>query len=62
VKVSCEAQGVIDDHIKKATLVSTLQDCSLTRYIKYSNDKLNARVANIKEALNGEFNEPKFEA
>ena len=30
VRAVWEAQGVIDDHIKKATLFSALQDCALT--------------------------------
>jgi len=47
VRVVWEAQGVIDDHIKKETLVSALQDHALTWYIKYSNDNQNARVADI---------------
>lgn len=42
-----EAQGVIDDHINKVTLVSSLQDRVITWYIKYSNDNPNAGVANI---------------
>lgn len=54
-----EAQGVIDNHINKATLVSALQDHALTLYNKYSNDNLNARVADIQATLNREFIKPK---
>lgn len=50
-----EAQGFIDDHIKKAILVSALQDRALSWYIKFSNDNLNARVADIQATLNREF-------
>ena len=57
-----EAQGVTDDHLKKATLVSALQDRALTWYIKYSNDNPNAGVADIQTVLNKEFSRPKSEA
>jgi len=56
VKAVWEDQGVTDDNIKKATLVSTLQDRVLTRYIKYSTDHLNVGIATIQDALNKEFN------
>ena len=56
-----EAQGVTDDHIKKATLVSALKDRALTWYIKYSNDNLNAGVADIQTTLNREFSRTKSE-
>ena len=62
VRVVWEAQGVTDENIKKATLVSTLQDHALTWYIKYSNDNLNAGITNIQIALNKEFNRPNSEA
>ena len=42
VRAVWEAQGVVDDNIKKATLVSALQDHTLTWYIKHSNDHSNA--------------------
>lgn len=58
VKVVWEAQGVIDDNIKKATLVSALQDHALTWYIKYSNDNSNAGIMDIQVVLN---REPKSE-
>ena len=57
-----ESQGVTNDHIKKVTLVSALQDCMITWYIKYSNDNPNVGVADIQIALNREFNRPKSEA
>jgi len=62
VKAVWEAQGVTDDHIKKETLVSALHDRALTWYIKYSNDNLNVRVADIEAALNREFSRPKSKA
>jgi len=52
VRAVWEAQGVVDDNIKKATLVSMLQDHTLTWYIKHSNDHPNARIAKIQSALN----------
>jgi hypothetical protein len=61
VKVVWEAQGVTDDNIKKATLVSALQDRALTWYIKHSNDNPNAGIADIQAALNKEFSRPKSE-
>ncbi len=48
--------------MKKATLVSALQDHALTWYIKYSNDKPNAGVVDMQTTLNKEFNRPKSEA
>jgi len=47
VREMWEAQGVIDENIKKATLVSMLQDHALTWYIKHSNDHPNARITEI---------------
>jgi len=52
----------MDDNIKKEILVSTLHDCSLTWYIKYSNDNPNAGIMDIQIALNREFSRPKLEA
>lgn len=54
-----EAQGVTDDHIKKATSVSALQDPALTWYIKYSNENQIVRVENIQAILKREFCRPK---
>lgn len=61
VRAVWEAQGVMDDNIKKATLVSALQDRALTWYIKHSNDHPNAGIAEIQAALNREFSRPKSE-
>lgn len=47
MKVVRDAQGVIDDHMKKETLVSVLQVHARTWYIKYSNDNPNAGVGDI---------------
>ena len=61
VKAVWEAQGVTDENIKKASLVSALHDCALTWYIEYSSDHPNARIAAIQDALNKEFSRPKSE-
>lgn len=61
VKAVWEAQGVIDDNIKKDTFLSALQDHMLTWYIKHSNDHPNARIAEIQNVLNIEFSPPKSE-
>ena len=55
VKAVWEAQGVMDDNIKKEMLVSALQDCTLTWYIKHSNDNPNAGITDIQAMLNGEL-------
>ena len=47
VRAVWEAKGVVDDNIKKATLVSTLQDRALTWYVKHSNDHPNERIVEI---------------
>lgn len=47
VKAVWEAQGVTNNNIKKTTLVSMLQDRSLTWYIKHSSDHLNAGITEI---------------
>ena len=51
VRVVWEAHRVMDDNIKKATLVSALQDCALTRYIKKSGNHLNVGIAKIWDTL-----------
>jgi len=61
VRAVWEAQGVTDDNVKKATLVSVLQDRALAWYIKHSNDRPNAGIAEIQNALNREFSQPKSE-
>lgn len=61
VKVVWEEQGVMDDNIKKVTLVSTLQDHALTWYIMHSNDHPNAGITEIQNALNREFSQLKSE-
>jgi len=57
VKDGWEAQGIVDDNIKKETLVSALQDHTLTWYIKHSNDNPNVGVMDIQAALNREFSQ-----
>ena len=54
-RVVWEAHRVMDDNIKKATLVSALQDHVLNWYIKHSNDHPNARIIEIQVVLNKEF-------
>jgi len=56
-----EAQGVMDDNIKKATLVSAMQDRALIWYIKHSNDHPNVGIEEIQNAFNREFSWPKLE-
>lgn len=47
VKAVLEAQGITDDNIKKANLVSALQDHALTWYIKHSSDHSNEGITKI---------------
>ena len=61
IRAVWEAQGVVDDNIKKEMLVNALQDHTLMWYIKHSNDNPNAGITNIQVALNSEFNRPKSE-
>jgi len=51
----------MDDNIKKATLVSALQDHVLTWYIRHSNDHLNVGIVEIQITLNREFSRSKLE-
>jgi len=44
IKAIWEAQGAKNDNVKKVMLVSTLQDCMLTWYIKHSNDNPNVGI------------------
>jgi len=53
------AQQITDDNIKKAQLVTTLQDHALTWYIKYCSDNPLASLADTKAILNKEFSKPK---
>jgi len=62
IRAIWEAQGVTDDNIKKATLVSALKDRALTWHIKHSNDNPNAGISDIQIVLNREFSRPKSEA
>ena len=61
VRAMWEAQGVMKDNIKKATLVSALQGHTLKWYIKHSNDHPNARIVEIQNVLNREFRRLKSE-
>ena len=62
IKAIWEAQGITNDHMKKVTLVSALQDRTLTWYIKYSNDNPNVGLEKIHTTLNKEFGRAKYEA
>ena len=61
VKAVWEAQGVMDDNIKKETLVNTIQDRTIMWYINNSNDNPNARIMDTQAVLNIEFSRPKSE-
>jgi len=61
VRAVWEAHRFTDDNIKKATLVSMLQDYTLTWYIKHLDDHPNASIAEIQIALNRELSWPKSE-
>ena len=50
VKAVLEAQGVLDDNVKKATLVSALQDHALMWYIKCSNDNPSTGIIEFSKA------------
>lgn len=51
----------MDYNIRKATLVSVLQDRELTWYIKYSNDQSMAGTIEIQTNLKKEFSRPNSE-
>ena len=55
IKSVWDTQGITNNNIKKATLVSALQDRALTWYMKYSSDHPNEGLVKIQEALNKEF-------
>lgn len=55
-------QQITDDNIKKAQLVTALQDHTLTWYIKYCSDNPMALLAKTKVALNKEFSKPKSDS
>lgn len=59
IKSVWDVQGITNDKIKKATLVSALQDRALTWYMKYSSDHPTKDITTIQEALNKEFGCPK---
>jgi len=58
VRAVWETHRVTNDNIKKATLVSALQDGTLTWYIKYLSDHSNAGIAKIQDAMKKEFSRP----
>ncbi len=62
VRVVWEAQGIMDENIKKTMLVSVLQYCALRLYIKPSNDHPNLGIVKIQTVLNREFSKLKYRA
>jgi len=56
-----DAQVITDENIKKATLVSALQDHTLMWYVKYLTDHPNEGIAALQDVLNKEFGWPKSE-
>jgi len=57
-----QAQNITDDQMKKATLVTSLQDHALMWYIKYCTDNPTVALVDIQTALSKEFSRPKPEA
>lgn len=55
IKSVCDTQGITDENIRKAMLVSALQDHAVTWYIKYSTDHQNEGLVVIQDVLNKEF-------
>ena len=51
-----------DDDMKKAQLVTSLQDKALTWYINYNTTNPTASLKDTKDALNNEFKKPKSQA
>ena len=62
VKAVWEAHGIMDDQMKKATLVSDFHNRALTWYIKYYTDNLMSMLVDIQIMLNKEFSRPNSEA
>lgn len=54
-----EYQGIVDDQMKKETLLTSLQERVLTCYIKYYTDNPMATLVDIQTALNNEFSRTK---
>jgi len=52
-------QQITIDNIEKAQLLTTLQDCALTWYIKYCVDNPHASLAETQTTLNKELSKPK---
>ena len=47
MKVVWKSHNIIDDQMKKETLVTTLQECVITWYIRYYTDNLTAALVDI---------------
>lgn len=60
-KVMWEAQGIMDDQMKKEILASDSQECALNWYMKYCTDNPMSVLVDIHTAMNKEFSRPKFE-
>jgi len=61
IKAIWDTQGVTNDNINKAMLVSALQDHTRTWYIKHSNDHPNVGIVDIQVPLDKEFSRMKLE-
>ena len=61
-KVVWTTQNITNDNIKKVQLVTTLQDHTLTWYIKYCYENPLASLADTKADLNKEFIKPKSDS
>lgn len=57
-----KSQNITNDDLKKAQLVTTLQDRVLRWYIKYSMTHAIATLKDTKDALNNEFNKRKSQS
>ena len=57
-----KSQQITDEDLKKAQLVTTLQDRALSWYIKYCTRHPYATLKDTKDAMNNEFKKPKSQA
>lgn len=57
-----KSQQITDDDMKKAQLVTTLQDRALSWCLKYFSTHPTVMLKDMKDALNNEFKNPKSQA
>ena len=57
-----KSQQITYDDLKKAQLVTALEDRALRRYIKYFSTHPAATLKDTNDALNNEFKKPKLQA